>query len=337
MAADDGAREPTGPGPAGEAPPETARPTLRERVGAARERGDELVQHAQQRFEHERGRRSWLESVWQSLLRMHRRGGPLLCGGLAYRVFLWELPAALVAVSILSLFTDIGSFTPEQMAHDLGLGAALAAAIGQAVSQTSTAAWWLLLLGLWLVLWAGRSAAGALRLISQIAWEQPRVPRTSKVVPALVFTGMMAGATILSYVGDRLLRGGVLVTVAAWLVILVGTFVAATFAMALLPRAGRPWLVVLPGAALFALVIRGMVLASDLYFTDHLARVDDLYGSLGIAIVMLLWLYLLSWGWVAAMFVNAGLAGIRGGAWEPATPAAEAPSAAGEADSPQPQ
>ena len=223
------------------------------------------------------------------------------------------------------------------MAHDLGLGAALAAAIGQAVSQTSTAAWWLLLLGLWLVLWAGRSAAGALRLISQIAWEQPRVPRTSKVVPALVFTGMMAGATILSYVGDRLLRGGVLVTVAAWLVILVGTFAAATFAMALLPRAGRPWLVVLPGAALFALVIRGMVLASDLYFTDHLARVDDLYGSLGIAIVMLLWLYLLSWGWVAAMFVNAGLAGIRGGAWEPATPAAEAPSAAGEADSPQPQ
>lgn len=329
--ADNGA--PASP-PSGEEP---ARPRLRDRYGAARERGDELVQHAQQRFEHERSRRGWLESAWQSLLRMHRRGGPLLCGGLAYRIFLWELPAALVAVSILSLFTDIGSFTPEQMARDVGLGAALAATIGQAVSQTSSAAWWLLVLGLWLMLWAGRSAAGALRLISQIAWEQPRVPKTSRVVPALVFTGLMVSATLLSYLSDRLLRGGVVVTVVAWLAILAGTFAVATFAMALLPRAGRPWLVVLPGAALFTIVVRGMVLASDLYFADHLARVDDLYGSLGIAIVMLLWLYLLSWGWVAAMFVNAGLAGIHPPAGESAALAADGSPASSDADSAPPQ
>lgn len=329
--ADDGA--PTPP-PAGDEP---ARSRLRDRYGVARERGDELVQHAQQRFEHERSRRSWLESVWQSLMRMHRRGGPLLCGGLAYRVFLWELPAALVVVSILSLFTDLGAFTPEQAAHDLGLGAALAATIGQAVTQTESKGWWLLLLGLWLMLWAGRSAAGALRLISQIAWEQPRVPKTSRVLPALLFTGVMVGATVFSYLGQRLLRGGPLATVAVWLVMIAVTFALATVAMALLPRAGRPWPVVLPGAALFALVIRGMVLASDLYFADHLARVDDLYGSLGIAIVMLLWLYLLSWGWVAAMFVNAGLAGVRGGPTEPARPAAQAPSTAGQADSAPPQ
>ena len=187
------------------------------------------------------------------------------------------------------------------------------------------------------MVWAGRSAAGAVRLISQIAWEQPRVAKTSRVLPALVFTGVMVVATLGSYVGQRLLRGGPLATVATWLLMLAITFALATVAMVLLPRAGRPWLVVLPGAALFTLVVRGMVLASDLYFADHLARMDDLYGSLGIAIVMLLWLYLLSWGWVAAMFVNAGLAGVRGGAMEPATPAAETPSAAGEANSPPPQ
>ncbi len=128
-----------------------------------------------------------------------------------------------------------------------------------------------------------------------------------------------------------------MVTVVAWLAILAGTFAVATFAMALLPRAGRPWLVVLPGAALFTIVVRGMVLASDLYFADHLARVDDLYGSLGIAIVMLLWLYLLSWGWVAAMFVNAGLAGIHPPAGESAALAADGSPASSDADSAPPQ
>ena len=28
-------------------------------------------------------------------------------------------------------------------------------------------------------------------------------------------------------------------------------------------------------------------------------------------IVMLLWLYLFAWGWIAATFINAGLAGVK--------------------------
>ena len=39
---------------------------------------------------------------------------------------------------------------------------------------------------------------------------------------------------------------------------------------------------------LFTVVVRCMMIASDVYFADKLTRVNDLYGSLGIAIVMLL-------------------------------------------------
>ena len=66
----------------------------------------------------------------------------------------------------------------------------------------------------------------------------------------------------------------------------------------------------IPGALFFGVVMRGLVLATGVYFADRISRANDLYGALGIAIVVLLWLYLLAWGWVAAQFLNAGIAGV---------------------------
>jgi len=92
--------------------------------------------------------------------------------------------------------------------------------------------------------------------------------------------------------------------------IIVVTIAASGFAMKLLPRAGRPWPVVIPGALFFGIVVRGMVVATGVFFADKISRANDLYGALGVAIVVLLWLYLLAWGWVAAQFLNAGIAGV---------------------------
>jgi uncharacterized BrkB/YihY/UPF0761 family membrane protein len=132
------------------------------------------------------------------------------------------------------------------------------------------------------------------------------------VWPPLIFTGIVLVAMVGSSIAGRSLGRGPALTVAQWLVTIVATGVLVTVSMVLLPRAGRPWPAVRPGAVLFTIVVRAMSIATDVYFADKLDRVDDLYGSLGIAIVILLWLYLLAWGWIAATFVNAGLAGITG-------------------------
>jgi uncharacterized BrkB/YihY/UPF0761 family membrane protein len=299
--------------PAGEPEPRATPPSLRERYSSARERGDELVQRAQERFDEERRRRSWLETVWQSLVRMQRRGGPLLSGGLAYRIFLWELPMALVLVSILGLFVDLGSLDVDRMAREVGLSAALTATVAQAVAQTESSAWWLLLLGVWLTLWTARSAVSALRLIHRIAWDQEQLPRINQVFAPLVFSGVLLLALVMNVAAGQLATGSLVGDVVAWLLLLVLNLVLVTFAMTLLPRGGHPWPVVLPGAVLFTIVVEAMTIASKVYFADKLDRVDDLYGSLGIAIVVLLWLYALSWGWIAGTFINAGLQGVTGG------------------------
>jgi uncharacterized BrkB/YihY/UPF0761 family membrane protein len=287
--------------------------SVRERYASARERSDALVRRAQTRFDQERERRSWLEIVWRSLRRMQRLGGPLMSGGLAYRIFLWELPMALVIVAVVGLFVDLGGANVDQLAHDVGLSAALAASVGQAVAQTESSAWWLFVLGLWLTLWTARSAVSALRLIHRIAWDQDELPKINQFVAPLVFSVFMLVALVGTIASERLRATGVVLSAMGWIAVIAASLALVAFGMSLLPRAGRPWPVVLPGAVLFTVVVRGMVIASQVYFAGKLDRVDDLYGSLGIAIVVLVWLYLLAWGWIAATFLNAGLQGVTGG------------------------
>lgn len=301
------AERPESADPAQDAP---QKPKMRERIDHARERAVELEGRAVERFEVERKRRTWVEICWQAWLRMRQRGGPLLSGGLAYRLFLFLLPAALFVVAIVGTFADLSGETADQAAHDLGMGAALAATVAQAVSQSDASNWWLALLGLVLMLWAARSAVSALLIVSRIAWDAPPSNRVSTTRGALVFTAFMFVGSAASYLAGHLLQGSIAASVLWIIVVLAVTIGAALLAMTLLPRAGRPWPVVIPGALFFGVVVRGMVLATGVYFADKIARANDLYGALGVAIVALLWLYLLAWGWVAAQFLNAGIAGV---------------------------
>ena len=105
--------EPSGTQPPDEPAPRS-RPSLRQRVAHVRDRTVELEGKAAERFEQERRRRTWVEIGWQAWLRMRQRGGPLLSGGLAYRLFLFMIPAALLVVAVIGAFVDISGETPEQ-------------------------------------------------------------------------------------------------------------------------------------------------------------------------------------------------------------------------------
>ena len=58
---------------------------------------------------------------------------------------------------------------------------------------------------------------------------------------------------------------------------------------------------------MFGVGIRLLGLAASTYFARRLDRTSDLYGALGIAIVMMLYLFLLARLFVAAQFLNATL------------------------------
>jgi len=86
----------------------------------------------------------------------------------------------------------------------------------------------------------------------------------------------------------------------------------AFFVLRLLPRAHAPCTSIAPGAVLVGVGMRLLGLAASTYFAYRLDHSNDLYGALGLAVVMMLFLFLVARLFVAAQFLNATLHRRRG-------------------------
>jgi uncharacterized BrkB/YihY/UPF0761 family membrane protein len=285
---------------------------MRERVADARQTADSLRSDARTRFEQERARRSWLRTGYEAWDLDRRRGGPLLAGGVAYRVFLWLLPAALFVVALFGLTSSLAERSPSELAREVGVGSSVAGVIARAVEDTGAARWWLILLGGVLTVWAGRGGARAVELTSSIAWGLPPSTRArSSVLASLAFSAAVTGGIVITWLGDRLVPSIGLLP--AWLLATtaIGAVIVVVFDR--LPHRSSSMLGLVPGVVLLTVGIRGLAAATDIYFSGRLDRVDDLYGGLGIAIVILLYLYLAARCFVWGQFLNARIAGVGTG------------------------
>jgi uncharacterized BrkB/YihY/UPF0761 family membrane protein len=287
-------------------------PPRRDRIAEAKERVDRLKATAEARLETERARRSWVRLAVRAWERDRDRAGGLLAGGLAYRIFLWQLPAALVIVAIGGIFADVGDTDPAAVMEQAGLTAAVASAMGQVAREAGTSAFWLLFLGLWGMAWAGRGAARALKVISAVAYEV-RPAGGSAARGSLVFNGLMLSMMFVQLLSGHLLGDRLLGEVLLFVLVAAGTFALVTWATTLLPRGERPWTVVLPGSILFAVSIVAARIAIDVYFADRVHRVENIYGSIGIAIVILLALYLVARVFLWCTFLSSTFAGVGAG------------------------
>ena len=70
---------------------------------------------------------------------------------------------------------------------------------------------------------------------------------------------------------------------------------------------GVAWTALVPGACLFAAGFQGFTLAVSVYFAPRAARASTVYGSLGVALVLLASLFLFARLAVAAAELNATL------------------------------
>jgi uncharacterized BrkB/YihY/UPF0761 family membrane protein len=282
----------------------------RGRLEEIKARAEVIEQRAQERLTAERARRNWVQKAYDAFMRDRDQGGPLLAGGLAYRIFLWQLPAALFMISLLGVVATLAERDPDELARSTGIFAALAATIADAVAQAGTSRWWLLAVSLGLMLWAARGAARAVVLIASIAWQLPHSRRVwSNVRAPVAFTVFMLVAVFLQAVIAEWLDGPFVVDVALWVVTTAVQAAVVTTALALLPHRGH-WTDVVPGALAFALVTRAGSAIGSFYLAGRLGRVDQLYGSLGVAILLQLWFYLLARLFLWAQFWNASLAGV---------------------------
>jgi uncharacterized BrkB/YihY/UPF0761 family membrane protein len=282
-------------------------------VAALSDRAVELTDSARQRL-------SWVEAGFQAFERELVHGGGLLAGGLAYRLFLWILPIGLVGAELLGFWLDAHDESVEDAAKEFGIGAAAIASAERAVETSQPNRVLLLLIGLVLLAWFSLGFVRALQLAYSLAWGVPR-PRLRKPLYAvLLFNGLfltvaVAGAGLAWLRAELGLFGviGVVGTIASQTAV-------ALLVMWLLPRRAERWQELVPGAVLVAVGAELVSVAVVFYFAPKIGRSTQLYGTLGTAAVLLVWLYVIARLITAGAFLNATLWERRHGSSQPDEP-----------------
>ncbi len=269
------------------------------RVATAQVAGERVLAWGVDRV---RGVECGLEAYW----RERRSGGALLAGGLAYRLFFWLLPLGLLFAAVLSFWRSADEVSLDDAARSIGMGAAAARSASQAIGDSTSSRWYFLAAGIFFTAYFSLAVVRALRLAHALAWDVP-LGKVRRPVAALTLFNALAITLMLASAATAWLRNelgvwGLFATFA-----MLGVYAAvALWVMWLLPHADDvPARALLPGAALVALGTEAIHVFVVLYLVPRLGRSSELYGSLGAATVILLWLYITARLIIAAAFLNA--------------------------------
>lgn len=252
------------------------------------------------------------EIGWAANRRVRRVGGSALPALLAYRIFVWLLPLALVAVFVIDLYRD-QPLDPQRAIERFGVPGYVAASISQATEETGgpglvSGA----VVGGLVLLYMTYALVRGLRAVHALVWGV-RLTRVSspfrKTVLALAaLLALVLGRGLLDGVGEQagwLMR--VLLTLASYLVIpavWLGVSVR-------LPHRESGWRDHVPGAVLMGVAVGVIHALVTLLLFPYLEQKQETYGGLGLAAGIMLALYGLGWAITAAAALNAEVVALR--------------------------
>lgn len=271
-------------------------------AGVAREEGRRLAERA----EAERQRHRSVDALYEIVERDAEVGGGLIAAALAYRLFIWLLPVALVAVAGLGIAADASSGSPEDAAESLGFEGLISNSVANAAESPNR--WYALLIGIPILVWATRSLLRALIGAHRLVWGDVRTSVTKPtIVRSLEFLGLLLCLGVVSAAASAL-RGWSTFPGLAATVLAVAPYAGLWLVIALrLPHREAPWTALVPGALVYGVgteIVHGVIAYA---ITPWALAKQGTYGALGLAAALLLCLFLISRLVVSSAVVNATL------------------------------
>lgn len=231
------------------------------------------------------------EIAWLVARRDTAIGGSVLAAALAYRIFIWLLPLALVLVLGMGWLADSTSVLSET-----GLGAYITDSVAAAAENVSGWARVVgLVIGVFVLLYETYVLLRAMRVVTAIAWGIPVRRAGNPARETLAFLVGVVAFTIAASWGAVIRRGiefpiDILAWIASW-ALLSAIFLA--FAWWLLPHAASHWTEVAPGAALVGVAVILIGLFNWLILYPWLSQKEETYGVLGVAAGLLFGFFLI--------------------------------------------
>ena len=258
------------------------------------------------RAQDERTRHSSVDAVFDMVDRDGEVGGGIIAGALAYRLFIWLLPLALVVVAGLGIAADANSESPRDAATSLGAGGLVSSSISSAADSPNR--WYALLIGIPILVWVTRSVLRGLIGAHRLIWgdvrrhaPKPKLLAAVRLLVLLLCFGVVS--TIASAVRAWSPAPGLIVTLLA-LVFYAGIWLLITIR---LPHRDSDWTALIPGALVFGIGVELLHVVIAYFITPYAIAKQGTYGALGTAAALLFGLFLISRLIVASAVINATL------------------------------
>lgn len=278
-------------------------PRSRHLVAATRQRGESVYKELQARRPHARG----IDLAFRFCETDADVGGGMLAGAIAFRLFLWLLPAALVVVAVLGMESANSYGSPSESVRAIGITSIAADSVNKAAHDAQSAWWEAVVVGAVFLYTTSVALLKALNVTHAHVWHTPtpRIKNKPLAVTELILVVLAAGvATALAAVVRNGSAGLGLAAMLAVVLVYAGAWLALS---SRLPHGGAPIARIVPGALVFGLGVQGMHLLLVYYLAQRVAHASLWYGSLGVAATLLFALYLAGRLIVAAAVLNATL------------------------------
>lgn len=236
--------------------------------------------------------------------RNRRVAAAVLAGGFAYRLFFWLLALSLVAGGVFGL---LGGNSTEQALEKAGIPGAVISTVGRFASESGSGRWWLLGLGLYLMLWSGYTGAKAASLVHALIWDEPPAKLTRPILSSIWFSVVLLSIYLI-VLGTWWLYDTAAPAAVVAVIVLVAPLTALWVLVSLrLPHGDADWKVLLPGAVLMAVGLQVLHAATLWFVVPRLDKSSSLYGPLGGVATLLFWMYMAGRLVVTAPILNASL------------------------------
>ena len=236
-----------------------------------------------------------------------RVGGGILAGALAFRIFLFMVPFVYVAFTVLGEVSRALGHDPGQLARNVGITGILASAV---VTVDDQGGWTQVALVLGALVTLFLTSGALLKALYVVHWLVWRVRRVmpSGLAPRLALIGLTLVAAALGVAVNDLRNSlGIPGAVLTLVLITALSFALWWWVSWRLPHAPVPARAFVPGALLMAAGVDVLQLLTTYWIGHLVARKTNTYGAVGIALAVLLWVYILGRIVVGSAGLNAAL------------------------------
>lgn len=281
----------------------------RSRLERARQRQKAIqarVERLSERAQEERGRRGWVDAIFEVVDRDAEVAGGIIAGALAYRLFIWLLPFGLVFVGGLGVIAGASSDSPRGVATKLGVGGIVSHSLESA--SKSHSAWYALIVGVPILLYATRSVLRVLIGTHRLAWGDVRDAAAKPTfLDAAKLLGVFIGYFVLAGFAAWARAHSHAAGLVATIVVIVGFAGLWLWTSTRLPHAEAGWVDLVPGALAVGIGVGILQMLAAYLLGPYALEKQGTYGALGLAAALLLGLWVLGRLLIGGAEINATL------------------------------